>query len=147
MATSVIVPAEATKHRCARTLAEILRLAALAIAFLCILDAALFRTGLYAGVLEPNSYAYRFLTIVRLVRSVATTARKPVLVLGDSRIAEGFSAKVADGVGHGVNFVGAGVPAASLRAWFYILREADPSRDSFSAVVLPVDDYEDEDDE
>ena len=145
MATPIIVSAQATKSTCASALAEILRLAALSVTFLCILDAALFRTGLYTRVLEPNSYAHRFLTVVRLVRSVARTARKPVLVLGDSRIAEGFSAKVADAMGHGVHFVGAGVPAASLRAWFYILREADPSRDNFSAVVLPVDDYDDED--
>ena len=145
MAMPTVVPAPATKGTCARTLAEILSLASLAAAFLFVFDAALFRSSLYTAVLRPDSYAGKFRSIVRIARSAAARSRKPVLVLGDSRIAEGFSAKVADATGHGVHFVGAGVPAASLRAWFYILREADPSRDSFSVVVLPVDDYDDED--
>ena len=59
---------------------------------------------------------------------------------------EGFSARIADrSAGPGVRFLNGSIPGASVRAWYYLLREVDPQRNAFSAIVLPVEGYDDED--
>ena len=127
------------------TLGLTLSITSLSLAVLLLLDSLLFRTGFYVTVLEPDSYAGRFVQALRQARSTPENSPKPVLVLGDSRIGEGFSAKIADGIGSGRRFINASIPGASLRTFYYTLREADPSRDRYSVVVIPVDDYDDED--
>lgn len=127
------------------TLGRIISITPLSLAILLVLDSAFFRTGFYDQVLEPDSYAGRFIQTVRQARAAPEDSQKPVLVLGDSRIGEGFSAKIADGIGGGRRFINASIPGASLRTFYYTLREADPSRDRYSRIVIPVDDYDDED--
>lgn len=107
-----------------------------AAALLFAFDAALFRTGLYRRVIEPQSYTGQAELAMRQTGS-------GVLVLGDSRIAEGFSSERANS--GGVSFLNAAVPGSTLRCWYYLLRELDPSASRFHAIVLPFDDYEDED--
>src|SRR5271165_5951255 len=94
-----------------------------ACALLFSLDAALFRTGLYRPLIEPQSYAGETELALR-----QASARDAVVVVGDSRIAEGFSATVANGVTHGAPFfVNASVHGSTLRCWYYLLREANPN--------------------
>jgi len=64
---------------------------------------------------------------------------KEVLVLGDSRIAEGFSATLANELGSpaGLKFVSFAEPAASANTWYYMVREVDPTTRRYAAIVIP----------
>ena len=80
-----------------------------AVAFVA-LDGIMFHTRLYPSILAPDSYAGRLAVITRAEKQRAPSGRKEVLVLGDSRIAEGFSTAVADELGSaaGLTMVDAG---------------------------------------
>src|SRR5213592_4943690 len=97
-------------------------------AFVC-LDGIIFHTGLYVSILAPDSYAGRLAVITRAEKQRPSSGLKEVLVLGDSRMAEGFSATVADEIGSsaGFKFVSLAEPAASVNTWYYMLREVDPT--------------------
>jgi hypothetical protein len=108
-------------------------------------DAILFRTGWYVTILEPDSYAGRVATLTDRSRRHPTT-RSYVLVLGDSRIGEGFSARIAgeEGSSSGLGFFNASVPAASIRCQSYLLRWLSEER-NWRAAVVTLDSYGDED--
>jgi hypothetical protein len=107
-------------------------------AFVC-LDGAIFHTSVYVSILAPDSYAGRLVQITRAEKQRPASGLKEVLVLGDSRIAEGFSSSVADGLGSsaGFKFVNLAEPAASVNTWYYMLRDVDPSARRYSAIVIP----------
>jgi hypothetical protein len=78
----------------------------------------------------------------RKLREPKKSARqglKEVLVLGDSRIAEGFSTALANELGSpaGLKFVSLAEPAASANTWYYMVREVDPTTRRYSAIVIP----------
>ncbi len=103
------------------------------------LDAALFRTPYYRRILEPDSYAGQMERVLR------AAGNQSIAVLGDSRIAEGFSPRVADQRQPAFRFLNAAVPGTTPRCWYYLLRDLDPKPGRFKKIVLPVDAYEDED--
>jgi hypothetical protein len=107
-------------------------------AFIC-LDGLVFHTRLYTSILAPDSYAGRTVAITRAERDRASSGLKEVLVLGDSRIAEGFSAPVADQLSSvaGYKFVNLAEGASAVNIWQYILREVDPTRRRYRAIVVP----------
>jgi hypothetical protein len=107
-------------------------------AFICV-DGALFHSGLYVSILAPNSYAGRVARITLAEKDRAPSGLKEVLVLGDSRIAEGFSATLANKLGSaaGLKFVSLAEPAASANTWYYMVREVDPTAQRYSAIVVP----------
>src|SRR6266481_941045 len=106
--------------------------------FVC-LDGVVFHTGLYVSILAPDSYAGRLAVITRAENERAPSGLKEVLVLGDSRMAEGFSTTVADELGSaaGLKFVNLAEPASSVNTWYYMLREVDPAARRYSAVIVP----------
>ena len=132
-----------------RALGKILSLAVASVFVLFLLDAAMFRTGLYARYLEPDSYAGSFESVLQSGQQKKFTRPRHVLVLGDSQIGEGFSARVADeaGVHAGWEFVNAAVGGAAMRSWYYMVRDLDPDRARFDVIVLPLRGYADVDDE
>ena len=88
------------------------------------IDALTFRTGLYRSIVEPESYAGQ--TEMLLKSEAADSAPAQVLVLGDLRIAERFSARLANQSAVGrLHFVNGAVPASTLRCWYYVLRDLD----------------------
>jgi len=107
-------------------------------AFIC-LDGLVFHTRLYTSILAPDSYAGRTVAITRAERDRASSGLKEVLVLGDSRIAEGFSAAVADQLSSvaGYKFVNLAEGASAVNIWHYILREVDPTTRRYRAIVVP----------
>jgi len=107
-------------------------------AFLCV-DGALFHSGLYVSILAPSSYAGRVARITRAEKERAPSGLKEVLVLGDSRIAEGFSTTLANELGSpaGLKFVSLAEPAASANTWYYMVREVDPTTRRYAAIVVP----------
>lgn len=107
-------------------------------AFICV-DGAIFHSGLYVSILAPSSYAGRVERITLAEKKRAPSGLKEVLVLGDSRIAEGFSATLANEIGSaaGLKFVSLAEPAASANTWYYMIREVDPTRQRYSAIIVP----------
>ena len=108
------------------------------VAFICV-DGAIFHSGLYVSILAPSSYAGRVSRITRAEKERAPSGLKEVLVLGDSRIAEGFSATLANELGSpsGLKFVSLAEPAASANTWYYMVREVDPTARRYAAIVIP----------
>ena len=108
------------------------------VAFICV-DGAVFHSGLYVSILAPSSYAGRISRITRAEKERASSGLKEVLVLGDSRIAEGFSATLANELGlpAGLKFVSLAEPAASANTWYYMVREVDPTTRRYAAIVIP----------
>ncbi len=107
-------------------------------AFVC-LDAVIFHSGLYVSILAPDSYAGRLEVLTRAEKQRPASGLKEVLVLGDSRMAEGFSNTVADELGSaaGFKFVNLAEPASSVNSWYYMLREIDPKARRYWAIVVP----------
>ncbi len=106
--------------------------------FFCV-DGVVFHTRLYTSVLAPDSYAGRIAVMTRAEQQRRSSGRKEVLVLGDSRVAEGFSAAVADRLSSvaGFKFVNLAEPASSVNIWPYMLREVDPTTRRYWAIVVP----------
>jgi hypothetical protein len=70
---------------------------------------------------------------------------KNVVVVGDSRVGEGFSITVANPVGQkeGVNFIGLGMPGTTPRVWYYFLRRIARHTKPLAALVLMTDSLDD----
>jgi hypothetical protein len=102
-------------------------------------DGLVFHTRLYTSILAPESYAGRLAAITRAEKDRVSSGLKEVLVLGDSRMAEGFSAAVADKLSsvEGFKFVNLAEPASAVNIWDYMLREVDPTRGRYWAIVVP----------
>ncbi|MEP6716706.1 MAG: hypothetical protein ABJC09_14135 [Terriglobia bacterium] len=110
------------------------------------IEGIVFRSGWYFKYLAPQSSAGQVELRHYWITHSRPTAEPEVLVLGDSRIAEGFSARVASAeVGGRIHFWNAGVGGSSPRVWYYLLRDSDSARNRFAAVVLPLDHYSDRD--
>ncbi|HEU0273137.1 MAG TPA: hypothetical protein VFQ83_01240 [Candidatus Udaeobacter sp.] len=107
-------------------------------AFICV-DGVIFHSGLYVSILAPGSYAGGVERITLAEKKRAPSGLKEVLVLGDSRIAEGFSASLANDLGSpaGLKFVSLAEPAASANTWYYMLREVDPTKRRYTAIIIP----------
>lgn len=110
------------------------------------LDAAVFRTGWYQHVLEPQSFAGTFARAVRNERQRPVDGRKEILVAGDSRslairprIAEELTGR------REFAFATVAVPGSSPRGWYYLLRDVDPEARRYTAILFGVEDYDDED--
>ena len=110
------------------------------------LDALVFRTPWYVSKLEPDSSTGLFEQI--LAREQDAQSRlgdNLVVTLGDSRFA--YAPRLANDVADqtGLVFRHAGVAGSDARVWYYMLRELDPTRRRYRAVVMAMDDYDDED--
>jgi hypothetical protein len=107
-------------------------------AFVC-LDGIIFHSELYVSILAPDSYAGRLAVLTRAEKQRPASGLKEVLVLGDSRMAEGFSTTAADelGSGAGFKFVNLTEPASTVNSWYYMLREVDPTARRYWAIVVP----------
>lgn len=109
-------------------------------------EAAVFRSGWYCRYLEPNSSAGEVEYRLRWTLHTPRASVPEVAVVGDSRIAEGFSARNAGKAAGGrLHFTNMGLPGTSPRVWYYLLRDADPDRRRFSTIVLAFDQYSDQD--
>jgi hypothetical protein len=110
-----------------------------------IFEAAVFRSGFYPKRLAPESYAGRIHHFVEWTANHPPSGACEIALVGDSRIAEGFSAKIADNLyaDQGFRFFNFGTPGASLRVQFYLLRKVDPQSSRFKTIALALDNYDD----
>jgi hypothetical protein len=117
-----------------------------AILFYFASEAAIFRTGWYEDWLEPNSTAGEVEYHMRWLKRAKPAKVPEVLIVGDSRMAEGFSALTAGAEVNGkLHFTNFGVPGSAPRVWYYMVRDADPDRNRFSTIAIAFDEYSDQD--
>lgn len=112
---------------------------------LLFVDGIVFRTDIYEQFLSPRSYAGRVYLLAKHLAGGTEDASTTILVVGDSRIAEGFSSReaTAEVASESVRFESGAVPGSTPRVWYYLLREIDPEANRFMAVVLPCFAYDD----
>jgi hypothetical protein len=109
-------------------------------------EAAVFRLGWYRKLLEPNSSTGTVEYHLHWLNHTPRSTRPEVMVIGDSRIAEGFSAQLAaEGSGNHIKYWTFGIGGSSPRDWYYIIRDADPTRRRFAAIALQLTPYADDD--
>jgi len=110
-------------------------------------DTAVFRSGLYVAVTNPESYAGRVHAHFLWSQQRDAPAAPEILILGDSRVGEGFSAWGAQALlaSESVRFFNGAVPGATLRVMNYILRQLDPLARRYALIALALPDYDDED--
>src|SRR5579863_2431921 len=142
-------PALVTQSALAKTTPTRKRLLAaslLALAGVVGMDALLFRTRLYPSVLEPVSAAGEFELTLRRERLAQTRfGGNCVTGVGDSRFA--YYPRLANELmaETGLYFRSAGVAGTTPQAWYYMLRDLDPSARRYRAIMIGVNDYDDED--
>jgi hypothetical protein len=114
-----------------------------AVVILLALDTAVFRSGWYSSFLSTLSPQGRSQHIIEELEEMPATPTANILLLGDSRLTEGFNAGVASArvVEHGLRFLPGGSPGTNVRDWSYFLEEVDPDASRFRAVVLTFDSY------
>ncbi|HTS32170.1 MAG TPA: hypothetical protein VMH81_40145 [Bryobacteraceae bacterium] len=118
----------------------------LAVAGVFGLDALLFRNPIYTHYLEPESSTGLFEMILRREQKAQKELGDNLVVtLGNSRFA--YSRKILDELPEKTAYVfrDAGVAGSNARVWYYMLRDLDPTAQRYRAVVIGVDDYDDED--
>lgn len=123
---------------------EVIGTVIVALAVLFAVDVGIFRSPAYRAILTPNSSTGTFERALRTVDARANDRARSVLVLGDSRMLAAFSPGEADARARGLTFMSAAVEGTDPRVWFYFLRAVDPNGRRFHAVVIPLDDYNDD---
>jgi hypothetical protein len=121
-----------------------LRLFCAAAAFI-VVEGAVFRTGLYSSVLEPDSSVAYLKSILDDEKRRAVTGPLEVLAVGHSRM--GFRARAANELEGetGYRFATIAMPGSTPRVWYYMLRDVDPTARRYAAILIGVDEYDDED--
>ncbi|HEY3838595.1 MAG TPA: hypothetical protein VGL72_18575 [Bryobacteraceae bacterium] len=111
-------------------------------------EGLIFRSGFYTRFLEPDSTTGSFERAFQSELNRRPTGKKEVLIVGSSRLAEGFSAKIADEhkPEDGFRFFNCAVPSSGPRTFYYMIRGLDPNRNRYAAIAIPIDDYDDRDD-
>jgi len=118
----------------------------LALVMFFIADCLIFRPGWYNRYLEPDSSAGSLEAQLHWLKDSPAPKVPEALVIGDSRIAEGFSARTANSAtGQRLNFWNFGLGGTTPRVWYYTLRDADPTRRRFAAIAIALDNYSDAD--
>lgn len=122
-------------------------LCAAILAAVCV-DASVFRSGFYYRFLEPDSSAGVLqLCLLREKLAQAELKGPTVLTLGDSRM--NYSVRLANLYSESKHYKfrlrHGSVAGTNPRCWYYTLRELDPTASRYHTIVIPVDDYADED--
>jgi hypothetical protein len=104
-----------------------------------------FRTGVYSRVLEPDSSTGLLQSILDDEKRRTVAGPHEVLAIGDSRM--GFRARAANELeaATGYHFATIGMPGSTPRAWYYMLRDVDPTARRYAAILIGVNEYDDED--
>ena len=108
------------------------------------LDGAIFHSGLYARILDPGSSTGVFERNLALERERVLEGPNQVLAIGDSRMA--LVPRVANELTPetGYTFASVAVAGTSPRVWYYMLRAVDPSPGKYAAVIITLDDFNDD---
>jgi 8-oxo-dGTP pyrophosphatase MutT (NUDIX family) len=121
-----------------------LRLLCAAAAF-AVAEGVVFRTGLYSRLLEPDSTAGLLQSVLDDEKRRVVAGPREVLAIGDSRM--GMRARAANELEPetGYRFATIAMPGSTPRVWYYMLRDVDPTGRRYAAILIGVDEYDDED--
>jgi hypothetical protein len=109
-----------------------------------VVESLIFQSGWYNKYLEPHSTAGQVEYNLFWLQRALPPKTPDVLVVGDSRIVEGFSSRTANAAAGGkAHFVNFGMPGTTPRVWYYALRDIDKNRNRFSAIVIEFNRYSD----
>jgi len=117
------------------------RALAFAVLFFLVIEAGLFGTGIFLQISQPASYCGQVVAVLRNAANFQEESgdAQRVLVLGDSRMGEGFSARICDELGGGRRlWFNASVPGSTPRVWSYLLEELLRQGNDYDLVVLPL---------
>lgn len=109
------------------------------------LEGLVFHSGLYASIIEPVSTAGGLESRIRDEIKREKLNRNQVLAVGHSRMA--LWPKVANEMqpSSGYTFASIGLGGTDPRTWYYSLRAVDPDANSYAAILIPEDDYNEPD--
>jgi hypothetical protein len=139
-------PERTARERQPSTLRSAVLWTVLSLAAFFLVDAAIFRSGWYFSYVEPRSTTGQLELHMFWVRHTLPAKVPEVAVVGDSRIAEGFAARMAASVVQNrLVFWNLGVAGSSPRTWYYLLRDTDPTRRRFASIAFALDRYSDQD--
>ena len=101
------------------TLRDALRWTALTLLCFLATEGIIFHSGLYSHYLEPDSSAGVLEGQMTWLGDTPAGAKPEIFLVGDSRMAEGFSARTAsESAGGRYDFWNLGVPGTSPRVWY-----------------------------
>ncbi len=109
------------------------------------LEGAIFHSGLYAKIIEPESTAGGLESMIRNEIKRPKPDRNQVLAVGHSRMAmwPRIANELHPPTGYTIASVGLG--GTDPRTWYYSLRAVDPHADNYAAILIPEDDYNEPD--
>jgi hypothetical protein len=120
-----------------------------AMVFFLSVDAVLFRLPVYCQFVKPNSHAGALVQRVQLAKEKEKENAPLVAVVGDSRMREGFSAKIFDELAADSSKPDRALQLAAsgstLRVWNYLLEDVDPDRNAFKMIVIGLPSFFDDD--
>lgn len=110
----------------------------IALVTVLVLDLIGFRSGLYASITTTESMQGYGIAVVRALEKLPHMADSGVVLTGDSRLSEGFSARFANDIvrPQHIEMMNAGVPGSDIRDWYYLLQAIDPHKDRYRAIIL-----------
>ena len=116
-----------------------------AAAIFVLVEGLVFRTSVYTPLLEPDSSAGLVQSLLSAEKRRPSAGLPEVLVIGDSRM--GFRARAANEISAetGYQFSSIAMPGSNARVWYYMLRDVDPTRRRYAAILIGVEEYDDED--
>jgi hypothetical protein len=112
-------------------------------------DVVLFRLPVYCQFVKPNSFTGALVQRCQLAAEKQKESTPLVALVGDSRMREGFSAKIFDQVAAGQAMpdraLNLTVSGSTLRVWYYLLKHVDPNCRAFKMIVVGLPSFWDED--
>ncbi|HEV8413485.1 MAG TPA: hypothetical protein VGQ49_07810 [Bryobacteraceae bacterium] len=106
------------------------------------LEGAVFHTGLYPWILNPDASTGDLETTLRDERDRPKNGPQ-ILGIGDSRMLLESRLANQHTPESGYTFGNIATAGASPRAWFYMLRDTDPAARQYHAIVIAVESYDD----
>ncbi len=120
------------------------------IALFLAIDRTVFGSALYFRWVAPTSGLGSMAQALERV-AVGPQDRSAIVVMGDSRVGEGFSAELATlearRLGSATNFVNAAVAGSPPRVWYYMLRRVFADGRKVAGVAIMLTSYHDNDPE
>src|SRR5262249_44842052 len=108
-----------------------------------LLDASIFRSGLYARVSSSKTVPGHLTAVVRYSVGSKTPGKREVLVLGHSKIDVALSQKQfeKENPDSQLKLVFGSSGGTTEKMWYYLLKHIDPGQRRFAAIVIPIDTY------
>jgi hypothetical protein len=109
-----------------------------------VLESAVFRTPLYSKIVNPNSSTGQ-VELDLWNEQWRQKSGDQILTIGDSRM--GFFARFGNALTPelGYTFATIAMAGSTPRCWYYMLRDTDPDAHKYRAIVIALNNFDDED--